>query len=350
MILDNENYKNLLTFDNKKDIIKVTKENEEEKEQMKMNKIKYIVIEGTNNWSFLYKDNNIKYKICMFVIFFIFFLVLGENKAFATPGNVEFKDDILYQAIIDKLNSNNVNSINDRDINYTVTDEELKTIKSLDCGSIENRIEDMSGINKLTELKSLSINYPLIKELDISQNVQLTYLNVLNASNLNEIDFTNNINLKNINLTYTHLKNLNLQNCTELKYLYMGAGVISDAKIEQLDVSNCEKLEELTINGSKLIKIDLSNNHNLKKVTLTGGKITDIILPKSSYITELNVHENEIQSLSNIENLETCNSLQRLLLAKNHIMDITLLKNISTIVELYMAENTDIIQLNKRGG
>ena len=60
------------------------------------------------------------------------------------------------------LNKNNINSINNRTLDYSVTDNELQQITSLNCGSFDSneKIKNMKGLEKLTNLQSLSINYP----------------------------------------------------------------------------------------------------------------------------------------------------------------------------------------------
>lgn len=282
------------------------------------------------------------------IVIFLLVVIILPKSVMATPGNASFKDDIFYKSIIDTLNEKNVNSINDRTIDYSVTDEELKMITSLTCGTINNTIADTSGLEKLTELQQLIINYPTIKELDIGENTKLETIVVLNANYLEDIDFSNNVNLKTIHLTYTHLKHLNVENCTKLTSIIMGGGYVSDAKIEQLDLSNCKELTKLQICGNKLEEINLENNINLTTLNLNSGNLEKIILPKNSKIFSLNLCQNKINSLENIENLDTSKFINSLYLNDNHIMDISILKHLTTIDSFKMNGNTSNIYLNKR--
>ena len=287
-----------------------------------------------------------KYIISFFMV--ILYIVLCENHVDATPANTNFKDDIFYKAIIDNLNNNNVNSISDRNIDYCVTDEELKTITSISCGSLNEEVKDMSGLEKLTELKKLVIKYPLIEKLDITKNTSLEYIEVLNANKLDNIDFSNNVNLSTIDLTYTHLKELNLNNCTKLISLEMGTGNTNDAKIEKIDLSNCKELTKLKIIGNQFTEINLENNINLTDVNLGNGKINKITLPVNSKIKSLILYNNEFVSLKNIENLNSCKSLNELLLSENHIMDISMLKNLKSLKHLDIRNNSFKSYLNER--
>ena len=177
-------------------------------------------------------------RISIIVVFLLLIgTIYGCNEVSATPGNSAFKDDFFYQAIINQLNGNNILNNQNRTIDYNVTDIELKSITSITCGSMEEPIIDMSGLEKLPNLSYLCIEYPKIFELDISKNPELKYIRVLNANDLHEIDFSHNTKLESIDLTYTHLKQLNVSNCPNLTYISMGAGSASDALIEELDLS-----------------------------------------------------------------------------------------------------------------
>ena len=79
----------------------------------------------------------------------MFLILIFITKVEATPGNKDFEDDLFYQSIIDTLNNTNYNNINDRNINYVVTEDELKSIKTLFCGDIDNKIYDLKGLEKL---------------------------------------------------------------------------------------------------------------------------------------------------------------------------------------------------------
>ncbi len=266
------------------------------------------------------------------LIFFVGFSI----KSYATPVNSKFEDDVFYKAIIDNLNANNYNDINDRNYDYYVTDDELKSIEYFSIGNFEDKekVRSMKGLEELTLLRSLKIKYPNIKNLDISQNIDLEYIEVLNADNLIDIDFSNNINLKNIDLTYTHLKRLNVENCKNLKSINMGAGSISSARIEEIDLSNCTELESLEISGNKLTYVDLSNNKQLKRVLLTEGNIEILILPEDPIIEELILFGNEFKTFDDIINIEKQENIKRLLIQNNYIKDFSIIEKFEKIEDL----------------
>lgn len=283
------------------------------------------------------------------ILFWICFIILGTIQVEATPGNINFEDDFFYQAIIDTLNEQDYNGIDDRTLSYNVTEEELKSIVILNFGNIDqmNALKNLKGLEKLSSLEYLTIQYTNIDEIDISKNTNLKYLSIINANSLDNIDFSKNINLETINLIYTHLKELDVKNCTKLKYINMGSGMVSDGKIEKLDLSNCKELVKLSISGNKLKSIDLSNNTKLEEVHLTNGNIKHIILPQNSKIEKLELFENKIENLEEIENLETLQNLKTLYIQNNYIEEFSLLEYLPKIDDINVDNSTVINSINK---
>ena len=262
-----------------------------------------------------------KNKILKIFLLIIFFLLIFVNKVEATPGNNFFEDDEFYKSIIDSLNKSNYNFIKDRDINYNVTDEELESIKKLECGNLNKTIYSLKGLEKLTSLEDLRVSYPSITNIDISKNVNLKNISIINANNLKEIDFSYNKKLESIDLTYTHLNSLDLSNCPNVTMIMMGAGSINDATIEELDLSSCSNLAYLCISGNKLKTVDLSQNKKLAYLNISQGTLEQVILPENSEITSLALFNNNIKSLENIKNFKTANNLKELYMQGNEIND-----------------------------
>lgn len=286
------------------------------------------------------------------IYFFVFLLSFAFAKNVdATPVHKDIKDDVFYSVIIENLNSRNVFGKNDREVNYIVTDEELNTITYLKIDGHQHNIEDFQGLNKLKSLRTLVLEYYLsLSKLDISQNKELTYLRVLNANSLHDIDFSNNTKLLTIDLTYTHLNSLDLKNCVELRELRVGAGGISESRLKYLDVSNCLKLNSIAITGHHLESVDLSNNTNLSSVSIAFGDLKKIILPQNSNISTLGLIVNEIESLSDITNIENQGNLKTLRLNENKIVDVNLINKLPRNIEIYLDGNNQTITLNKASG
>lgn len=265
-----------------------------------------------------------KNKLLKILFLLIIFIIILITKVEATPVNPKFEDDIFYESIINALNQKAFNGIKDRSEKYNVTDEELKSITYLYIGNGINDLEklyNLAGLEYLTSLETLVINYPKIENIDISNNIKLKNITIINGDKLKNIDFSNNVDLERIILTYTHLENLNLSNCPKLEYLEMGAGAIEESLIKELDLSNCKELKHLGIGGNKIEFIDLSENINLEYVKITNGNLKKIILPENSKIKTLSLFDNEIEKIEDIINFETATNLKELYIQDNYIED-----------------------------
>lgn len=262
-----------------------------------------------------------KNKSLKIFLLLIFFILIFVNKVEATPGNKFFEDDEFYKAIIDSLNKSNYNFVKDRDINYNATDEELESIKTLECGNINKSIYSLKGLEKLTSLEDFRVSYPSITNIDISNNINLRNISIINANNLKDIDFSYNKKLESIDLTYTHLNSLDLSNCPNVTMIMMGAGSTNEATIEELDLRSCSNLAYLCISGNKLKTVDLSQNKKLTYLNISQGTLEQVILPENSEITSLALFNNNIKSLEKIKNFETANNLKELYIQGNEIND-----------------------------
>ena len=122
------------------------------------------------------------------------------SKLYKTPANTAFTDDNFYKCVVDAYNEEN-----NTNINYTtkLTEEQLKNIKSLSCvgydKSDEQKINSVNGIEKLTSLEHLGIGWNNLETMDLSNNINLKELSA-GASGIKYLNVTNNHNLESIYL------------------------------------------------------------------------------------------------------------------------------------------------------
>jgi hypothetical protein len=88
------------------------------------------------------------------IILFIF-LLFSVTSVKAEPVNGYFNDDPLYKCVIDSYNKEKGET---NPYTYNISTYELSLIKSMDCASYSNQINDLAGMNKLTGLTSLNIS------------------------------------------------------------------------------------------------------------------------------------------------------------------------------------------------
>ena len=102
------------------------------------------------------------------------------------PANPAFDDMNFYKCVVDAYNR-----VSNSDVGYDVSlsDEQLGTILSLSCGS--KNIISVSGIEKMTSLTKLYLDYNELTELDVSKNTALTELSI-DSNKLTSLDVSKN--------------------------------------------------------------------------------------------------------------------------------------------------------------
>ena len=211
------------------------------------------------------------------------------NKTYKEPVNKNFKDDNLYNCIIDTYNTQNNTSLP-----YTtnLTDEQLLTITELSCigykKTDEEKITDASGIERLTNLTSLNLYDNNLTAIDISNNVNLTSLN-LYYNKLNVIDISKNTNLTFLSLGYNKLSTIDLSNNVNLTELNLGYN-----NLTTINLSNNKNLVSLDLGNNNLNSIDVSKNTNLTKLRLYKTGLTAIDVSKNTKLTLIDLGNNNL--------------------------------------------------------
>ena len=186
----------------------------------------------------------------------------------------------------------------------------LKTV-SLSINYLKNNIDFTNNPNLETlELFDNSFSVKRNKEIDFSHNINLKEL-LINNSNLESLNLENNLKLEKLDLSNNkYLKNINVTKFSNLKYLNLNNTMI---KTDTIDFSKNPLLEEVYIdyiptpiryhpplaNDKTPINInslDFSNNLNLKKLKLK-AKLKKLDIEKNINLTKLEVHYNNITDL-----------------------------------------------------
>ena len=179
-----------------------------------------------------------KYRILIILLFITF-----TSKVLAAPANTSFTDDQFYNCIVVKLNTDGYESSYDRDATtYVVTNAELASITVLKCN--ESNIENVKGIELLTNLVDLNLSDNNISSINLTSNTKITNL-LLSNNKLSTIDLSKNVNLENLYLNGNKFSTLNLKNNRDLLVLN-----VNNNKLTSLDLSNNDKLMDLKASES----------------------------------------------------------------------------------------------------
>lgn len=255
------------------------------------------------------------------------------------PSQSSIKDVNLYRCALEYLH-------HQEDYSYVITDEDLASLTKLNCewdesdyeyvdgkyvgGGIrfmpnQHQIRDLSGIEKMVNLKLLNLSYSInevtsidvsnltkleelslvnskIESINVSNNTELKKL-LLNVTDIDEIDVSHNTKLEELQLNGTYIRNINLENNSELKRLFIGS-----LNLNSLDTSNLTKLESLGIFNSKITSLDLHNSKALNFADLMDNQeLTSINIDGLTDIMTLRVDsckKLESLDLSNLTNLQ----------------------------------------------
>ena len=197
------------------------------------------------------------------------------SKIYKEPANKAFTDQNFYNCVVDAYNSEN-----NTNVAYTenLTDEQLKTLETLSCVGYE--IEDVNGLEKLTELEFLYLNINNLTELDVSKNEKLYHV----SARYNKIEtFVPNDELIYIDLGFNDLSSFDSSNLPELYALFL-----DNNKLTEIDLSKNLLLEEITIGNNNG---EDGNKNNIKNLNLENNKILTYISARNLGLEKIDLPE-----------------------------------------------------------
>ena len=125
----------------------------------------------------------------------------------------------------------------------------------------------IEGIQYLTSLTSVVLNYNAIEEADFSQNPALTSI-AMGVNDLKHIDVSGCPQLTSLSIMMNDLSELDVTHCPLLENLSIGIN-----QIAQLDLSQCPALTKLNAPYNRLYALDLSANTKLQSLSLYGNQL-----------------------------------------------------------------------------
>jgi len=294
-------------------------------------------------------------KIIMYKVIAISILVLGliiPNFSLATEQKIEIIDNNLYISLKEILND--IADFEDNTKTITISEEKIREITTLDLS--DNKIENIDGLEKFTNLQKLDVssnniskidkNIPSLLEINLSLNYmenlnsefgidKLTNLKKLNVSRNQLTDenvFINLPNLEELNIEWNSLNTVNsIKNLTNLKVLNMSLNNIKDLKqfecfnnLTILDLSSNKILnitEKVNMPNLKTLDLSLNDDDSLGSVNLTNEHyLTDITgLSGLASIEKLDL---SINGIKNIDVLSKLKNLKNVDLSMNRISEI----------------------------
>ena len=268
--------------------------------------------------------------VFVFILFIFFIITKLDNSS----NKIDFLDPGLEYSVRDSIEK----------YEGDILPDDIQNLQILDASN--RGIEDISGIEKLTELRELNLEDNFVKSVSpLKKLMKLEDLNLRNneITNLKEVNFQDitSLSLKKLNLRHnvkrntdgdgTRLEDLSLlSNMVSLKNLKL-----RDNHIEDLSpLSNLLKLKKLDIRENKVTTIEpLKPLVRLEELNIRENKI-DSLQPLHSLkkLTYLNIHS--IPTINSLEPIKDLVHLETLIMRNVEINDADFLKNLHQLQTL----------------
>ena len=240
-----------------------------------------------------------------------------DRKEYNGAQEAGFASENFYACVMDALG---------KDEDETANDAELATIDDLVCR--EQNIDDVAGIEKLTNLKRLYLERNNLNELDLSHNTKLEEV-AASENELISIKLPKTSTLTRVEVNKNSLASIDVSDLPNLNFL-----IVSANGMKELDVSSNTNLERLYSSSNFLDVIDLSKNTKLIDLDLYNNLFESIDVSKLTSLKYLNVGLNGLNSLDLSKN----NALEKLYASSNNLDNVSL-TNLTNLKELDIVFN-----------
>lgn len=213
------------------------------------------------------------------------------------------------------------------------------------CFWVELRDTDHDGILSIEENKQIDVLDMLETNGEVA-SIELKYffflerIQIYDLSDCEELDFTNQIYLKELTIEKSDVEKINLLNNEQLELLRINFAPnltklnlgskpkltkldCSSCNLESIDVSKCEALESLWCDFNRLTKLDLSNNYNLKSVNCSDNLLVKLDVSDCENLEAVFCTDNELRKLDVSANL----NLRLLMCSRNNLKTINISAN-----------------------
>lgn len=212
------------------------------------------------------------------LLYIVFFLISFSGLS----QNTSVPDEVFEQFLIDM-------QYDTAPVDGFVPTANIENIEFLDISFLG--IEDLTGIEDFSALKTLRCNFNLLTSLDLSQNTALESLEC-NDNEITSLDLSQNTALTTLNCSLNELTTLDLSQNTLLTNLNC-----SNISISSLDLSQNTALSSLDCSFNQLTNLNLSQNNALTFLDCNDNELTSLDLNLNPLLKNLNCYNNQLTSL-----------------------------------------------------
>ncbi len=294
---------------------------------------------------------HLKYISLILVALMVSLIVKNVVGADDVPANTAFDDYNFYKIVVDAYNKENEPDV---EYNHSLTDDELKKIKSLSYDTLlppfGEPIKSVKGIEKLTNLEYLNLIGNDISTINLSNNTKLNKL-FLKSNNLSSIDISHNLELEAFSFSSRNkIDKINLEKNTKLEMISISESLtsldlshqpeltnlyLSGANLSSIDLSSNLKLTELILSNCNFPYFNISNNTLLKTLHVDNCNLSSIDLSSNPLLTDLSVASNNLNELD----LSAQNKLEYLDVSNNNLAELDFSK-VKRLISLNIRNNS----------
>lgn len=221
-----------------------------------------------------------------------------------------------------------------------------KNIREINVSGSKLSSFSVSGMPNL-EVLSIDSNQGGIKELDLSNNKKLRYLNVTDVSlktdwtkmtsleylwlyNIQEnaavgkMDLSNAADLETCWVTMGSLKEFDVHGCTRLKSLTVNAA------LQKINVEGCTALAELDCTNNELVSLDVRGCTALKSLRCSNNRLATLDVTNNGALQTLYCTQNQLKTIDTSKNP----ALKWFECSDNPIISLDLSKNKAMLTDL----------------
>ena len=174
-------------------------------------------------------------------------------------------------------------------------------------------IENITGIEKFTNLMSLNFGNNSLTSVDLSKNTKIRYIYLYSSTGIKSLNLSGCNDLEYLDCSYcTNLKSLDVSNKTKLRSLYC-----YNSAIGTLNVSGCTSLNDLYCESNELKTLDVKTCKKLREFDCSYNNLKSLDVSGLEHLVELYCYDNRITTL----NCGGCTQLDLVEADYNHIQN-----------------------------
>jgi len=183
-----------------------------------------------------------------------------------------------------------------RGINWVQTESKLRIKEVLLTAGFEGKFKFNSPV-----LEHLELMGNKITELDVSQNINLTFLGC-GGNNLTNLDVSKNTNLIRLYCYSNNLTEIDISNNLKLEWL-----LCNENNLTAIDVSKNLALTTLEVTNNNLSELDVSKNINLRGLYCINTNLTKLDLRNNMQLRDVYCMNNKLTEFQILHNADLLN-------------------------------------------